>query len=401
MKRTADNDDKPGAAKKSRTCNDDLWFDALRDSDDKSTALTSLIESNKELVKKRDIHGNTPLHFTIKYGNTTAINALIDAGADVNARDNDGCTPLHFTIKYGFNTDNTAINALIDAGADVNARDDEEHTPLHYAFKYGFNTNNTAINALIDAGADVNARDNEEHTPLHYALMDTNNDNHNKAALLFINNGADVNATNNRGDTPLHDACSFGRRSLVEVLVGKGAVVDARNNYQRTPLHNACKAQYPIEVALFLIGKGADVNAYDNEMKTPIEYISFYDTKKKLINLIIRKYPEKVFASEDEDKCPICQYNPPLRIRLVTCMHSCCAECMQTYCDNRYNDRKTCPICRQTFPREICLRAEVALSRSNSTCVIAGKKPYTKKNLNKKMKKNGKRKTHKQKNRKR
>ena len=369
MKRTADNDDKSGAAKKIRKCNNDL-FDALRYSDDKTTAL-ALIESNKELVNQRDIDGNTP---------------------------------LHFTIKYGFNTNNTAINAVIAAGADVNARNNRGETPLHNAFKYGFNTNNAAINAVINAGADVNARDNEEHTPLHYALMDTNNDYHNEAALLLISKGADVNATNNRGDTPLHRACSFGRRSLVEVLVDRGVNVDARNNYQRTPLHNACIRQYPIEVALFLIGKGADVNAYDNEMKTPIEYIHLYDTKKKLINLIIRHYPEKVFASEDKDKCPICQeYNPPLRIRLVTCMHSCCAKCMQQYCNtyNPYNDRKTCPICRKIFPREICLRAEVALSRSKSTCVIAGKKPNTRKNLNKKLKKNGKRKTHKQKNRKR
>jgi ankyrin repeat protein len=400
MKRTAD--DKSGAAKKIRKY--DL-FDALRDSD-AETAL-ALIKSNKELVNQRDIDGNTPLHFIDFKTNNTAINAVINAvinaGADVNARNNRGETPLHNAFNYGFNTNNTAINAVIDAGADVNARNNRGETPLHNAFKYGFNTNNTAINAVINAGADVNARDNEEHTPLHYALMDTNNDYHNEAALLLISKGADVNATNNRGDTPLHRACSFGRRSLVEVLVGKGAVVDARNMNQMTPLHNACIKQYPIEVAMFLIVKGADVNAYDEKMKTPIEYISFYDTKKKLINLIIRHYPKKVFASEeDEDKtCPICQEYKPLRIRLVTCTHSFCAECMQTYCDNRYNDRKTCPLCRRTFPREICLRAEVARSRSNSICVIAGKKPYTKKNLNKKMKKNGKRKTHKQKNRKR
>ena len=366
MKRAAYNDGKSGAAKKSRTCNNDL-FDALRDSD--AEKALALIESKEFDVNKGDNDGNTPLHFALLKGHAAAAKLLIKNDANVNATNNRG------------------------------------ETPLHFAFKYGFNTNNTAINTVIDAGADVNARDNEEHTPLHYSLMSSNNNYHSEAALLLIRNGADVNATNNRGDTPLHRACSFGRMELVSVLVDRGVNVDARNNYQRTPLHNACKGQ-KIEIAQFLIVKGADVNAYDEEMKTPIEYISFYDTKKKLINLIIRHYPKKVFASEeDEDKtCPICQeYNPPLRIRLVTCMHSCCAECIQKYCntDNRYNDRKTCPICRQTFPQEICLRAEVALSRSKSTCVIAGKKPYTKKNLNKKLKKKGKRKTHKQKNRKR
>jgi hypothetical protein len=246
----------------------------------------------------------------------------------------------------------------------------------------------------------VNAKDNDGNTPLNYALMDTDNDYHNEAALLLIRKGADVNATNNRRNTPLHNACSFGRRNLVEVLVGKGAVVNARNMNQRTPLHDACIRQWPIEVPQFLIRKGADVNLVDEEMKTPIEHLIIYGADEILINQAISQCPEKVFSSEKDEICPICQlYNQPKRIRLVTCEHSCCAGCLQKYCN--YNHRKSCPLCRKIFPREICLRAEVALSRFELPCVIAGKKPHTKKNLNKKMKKNGKRKTHKQKNRKR
>ncbi len=407
MKRTANDDGDIRRCKKSRTCNNDL-FDALRDSH--AEKALALIESEEFDVKKVDNDGNTPLHSTLKYNFKTdkpvimkVAMAMINKGADVNANNNNGWTPLHHALWNGHTE---VAMALIGKVADLNARNNDRETPLHLAFKYGFNTNNTAIDAMIDKGARVNARDNDGNTPLNYALMDTDNDYHNEAALLLIRKGADVNATNNRRNTPLHNACSFGRRNLVEVLVGKGAVVNARNMNQRTPLHDACIRQWPIEVPQFLIRKGADVNLVDEEMKTPIEHIRIYGADKILIKQAIRQCPEKVFASEeDEDKtCPICQeYNPPLRIRLVPCEHSCCAGCLQKYCniDNRYNDRKSCPLCRKIFPQEICLRAKIALSRSNSTCVIAGKKPHTKKNLNKKMKKNGKRKTHKQKNRKR
>ena len=106
MKRAAYNDGKSGAAKKSRTCNNDL-FDALRDSD----AEKALAAINKGAnVNAPNNDGNTPLHFALLKGHAAAAKLLIKNDANVNATNNRGETPLHFTFKYGFNTNNTATN---------------------------------------------------------------------------------------------------------------------------------------------------------------------------------------------------------------------------------------------------------------------------------------------------
>jgi ankyrin repeat protein len=70
-----------------------------------------------------DRHGMTPLLYaaSIDYGDTKTINALLEAGADINARSRDGATALGLARKYG----HTQIaKALEKAGArSANKRD--------------------------------------------------------------------------------------------------------------------------------------------------------------------------------------------------------------------------------------------------------------------------------------
>lgn len=52
------------------------------------------------------------------------------APALADARDADGLTPLHLAVVHG---NVPLVQALLAAGADVNARDDEHHTVVHWA----------------------------------------------------------------------------------------------------------------------------------------------------------------------------------------------------------------------------------------------------------------------------
>ena len=83
------------------------------------------------------------------------IQALVDAGADVDVKNDDGDTPLHRASLLNENL--AVIQALMDAGADVHAKDNHGSTPLHAA-ALG-NENLAVIQALMDAGADVHAKD--------------------------------------------------------------------------------------------------------------------------------------------------------------------------------------------------------------------------------------------------
>jgi uncharacterized protein len=71
-------------------------------------------------------------------------------------------------------------------------------------------------------------------------------------ATLLLDHGADREARDrDTGATPLFQAASWGRRSVVELLVRRGADVRARNQTGVTPAEAAAKNGFP-EIARLL-----------------------------------------------------------------------------------------------------------------------------------------------------
>ncbi|UCD81642.1 MAG: ankyrin repeat domain-containing protein [Desulfobacterales bacterium] len=157
------------------------------------------------------------------------IEALLDAGADVNTTDELGETPLHIAAVRGYSQ---AASLLIAEGADINAGDVRGLTPVHAAAWGG---NNEIVTMLVDKGADISARDEEGVTPLHAAALAGRNE----TVALLIARGANVNVKNDEGMTPLHAAALAGDRETVVLLIARGANVNARNKDGLTPLHTA------------------------------------------------------------------------------------------------------------------------------------------------------------------
>ena len=137
-------------------------------------------------------------------------------GADpslANAYSPDGFTPLGFAVFF---SQPEIVNALLEAGADVNlpSRESMKVTPLASAAA----AKQTEIaRVLLAHGANVNARGASGHIPLHEASANGNVD----LVKLLIDSGADVNAKTDDGKTPYDFAVEYKRDDVIELLKSK------------------------------------------------------------------------------------------------------------------------------------------------------------------------------------
>ena len=114
----------------------------------------------------RSPDGWPPLHLAAHFGHGDAVDALIEAGADVRAfSDNhEGNTALHAALAG--RRAMRIISRLLTSGADVNARAAGGYTPLHIA---AFHDDVAIVDTLLAHGAAAEARDDEGKTPLAIA----------------------------------------------------------------------------------------------------------------------------------------------------------------------------------------------------------------------------------------
>ncbi len=161
-----------------------------------------------------------PLIEAARAGDSAAVRALLEQGADAGGRAADGATALHWAAYLD---DRTAAELLIDAGADVAAANRAGVTPLSLA---AAGAGAELVARLLEAGGDPNERLQGGETPLmmaartgRLAVMD-----------VLLDGGADVNAAEERrGTTALMWAAANEHPDAVRLLVERGADVSARS----------------------------------------------------------------------------------------------------------------------------------------------------------------------------
>ena len=198
---------------------------------DDAKLLAALLAAGAD-VGRADPEGTTPLCEAAAAGKDANVSTLLRAKAPTSA----ACgishrTPLQEALRRG---SLPSVQALLAAGAAVDARDASGQTALHYAAD---EDPPALIQALLAAHADVAARSNSGETPLHRA----NNHRSVANAQALLAAGAPVDARNGRGETALFEAARNDSPELIQVLLAAGADPAARDSGRTTPLEIARK----------------------------------------------------------------------------------------------------------------------------------------------------------------
>ena len=226
----------------------------------------SIAEYEAAVAAEPDINvqiggGYTPLHFAAWLGTSDHINALIEAGADVNSSADDGTTPLMNAVRDP-RSPNVSVS-LITAGASVTATDNTGRTPLHIAAASG---HPMTVDALLAAGAGVEVSDEDGWTPLHFATTGSDD-----STVAIIRAGAAVNARSKDGTTPLHLVAAFSNQAGIRTLLNAGANPNALNDKGFSPLHSAAAMSINPENITALLEAGAVGNLRNSDGDTPFD----------------------------------------------------------------------------------------------------------------------------------
>jgi uncharacterized protein len=217
--------------------------------------------------------GTTALHWAVQKDRLDIVQALITAGAKVNAKNRYGLIPL---VLAAINGNPFITERLLKAGADPRLGVPETGTALMAAARTG---NPAVVNALLNAGADVNY---PESISGQTALMWAAAEGHGAAVKVLLAAGANIRAQSHEKNTALFFAVRSGDIGSVDALLSAGADVNERIQPEDTPNCDFYCKQYPagtkisqfgdnmlvvailnahFELADFLLNQGADPNA--------------------------------------------------------------------------------------------------------------------------------------------
>lgn len=215
-----------------------------------------------------------PIHDAARKGDAKKVAAILAADPKVvNDRDNNGDTALHIAALHN---QLAVAQALLNAGADVNAKNGYgAYTPGDLGGILGSSNHKDPVSLLTVHGIDTADMKNG-YTPLHLAEFSVG---HKKMIELLVSKGADVNARAASGATPLFFAVLRDQKDDAQFLLDKGANVNTPDAYGNTVLDCALQLQYGSLIQL-LVNRGSDVNAQDQGMNRPLTYAMKMDDHK-------------------------------------------------------------------------------------------------------------------------
>ncbi|KAF5228396.1 hypothetical protein FANTH_14527 [Fusarium anthophilum] len=241
---------------------------------DSQTALSVAVSANhletvqillQESKTKPDLGTATiqrELRMAVVAGYTGVVEALLEAGADVNNVNEDGETLMISAIKNNASPD--MVRKILEYNPDLELRDNKENTVLHHINP---TTNLETTRLIVNAGGKLNISNSKKETPLFHAIRAQLDDVFSymlrKEPGLLKGSAA---LSKNSG-TALHEACRAGTLFMVRSLIDHQMDVNSRFQdigINGTPLiaatlrKDAASSGLSIEIIALLLVNGAD-----------------------------------------------------------------------------------------------------------------------------------------------
>jgi ankyrin repeat protein len=242
-------------------------INATDDPDNKPPRGLGFILREAGLEELRDAKyqlNRTALMFAASSGHVPIIAELLKAGAKINQKDHAGCTALHLAAHHG---QLEAVRALLAAGAKVDQPGPNRQSPASLAAERGAAE---VVQALLAAGASVTQTDGDGRSVLDVAAAQGMADVV-RAVLQSLSNESDQSEVLSRALTwavrATRGATEESIVGVAEQLVAAGARV--AKDASPAPLDTAADKGFERVVAI-LLAAGAEVNATDGSGHTAL-----------------------------------------------------------------------------------------------------------------------------------
>jgi ankyrin repeat protein len=256
-----------------------------------------------------------PLHDAAER-NITAVELLVEHGADVKETDSLSRTPLHLAAEMG---KIDVVKFLLERWPEgIRERNDHGETPLHLAARMG---ETDAVNILVQRWPDgMRERDNSLHTPLHMAAAWRKTE---VVKILVERWPEGMRATNEDQQTPLHLALEFRYEENIDVVRllveqwPEGTRV--RDNHLNTPLHLAASRWRIDEAELLLEGWPEAIREKNQSGDMPLHVAAAGTGEVKMVRLLVERWPEGKEALNNDGKTPLSRFEKESRILEYLC----------------------------------------------------------------------------------
>lgn len=230
------------------------------------------------IIAGLDITNSSLLQSATIFGNVELMELLIKSGEDVNQADSCGKTPFLWLCSdgnIGKKKFNDVVNVLLKHGADINKKDNNERGAIEISYSH---SNLEFIEVLCDYNVDKTIGGE----PLLFEITKQSLDYFKRLVDL----GVDINQVSQyqhtKGETVLFRAIVLMKTNLAKFLIKNGADLNCQNVNGETPAIYAAKIRGENHI-LALLKAGADFSIEDNKGKTALDYLTYDDNFKSLV----------------------------------------------------------------------------------------------------------------------